>query len=120
MRISTVTELSPLEQRIVTAEKYGKEWADKYEKWLQIDESKKNYLASLMNDLDKGDLSEAKLERLARGSDAFKQFITNLCIAKGEELRAKVRYENARDYFEAGRSREATERQKMATLGHIP
>jgi hypothetical protein len=115
-----VTELSPLEQRIVTAEKYGKEWADKYEKWLQIDESKKNYLASLMNDLDKGDLSEAKLERLARGSDAFKQFITNLCIAKGEELRAKVRYENARDYFEAGRSREATERQKMATLGHIP
>ncbi len=112
--------LSPLEQRIVTAQKYGMEWADKHEKWLQIDESKKNYLASLMNDLDKGDLSEAKLERLARGSKPYKEFITNLCIAKGEELRAKVRYENARDYFEAGRSREATERAKLQTFPHIP
>jgi hypothetical protein len=111
---------SPLEQRIVTAEKYGDEWATKYETWMQLDESKKNYLASLMNDLDKGDMSEAKLERLARGSKGYKDFITNLCIAKGEELRAKVRYENARDYFEAGRSREATERQKMQTFGHIP
>jgi len=112
--------LSPLEQRIVTAEKYGKDWADKYEKWIQLDESKKNYLASLMNDLDNGEYSETKLERLARGSKDFKLFIDCLCLAKGEELRAKVRYENARDYFEAGRSREATERAKLQTFPHIP
>jgi hypothetical protein len=115
-----MAERSPLEQRIVTAENYGNEWATKYETWMQLDESKKNYLASLMNDLDKGDMSEAKLERLARGSKTYEEFIKNLCIAKGEELRAKVRYENARDYFEAGRSREATEREKMKTFSHIP
>ncbi len=117
-----MAELSPLEQRIVTAERYGEEWARKYEQWMQLDETKKNYLASLMNDISKeaGEMSEAKLERLARGSKAFQEFITNLCIAKGEELRAKVRYENARDYFEAGRSHESTEREKMKHLSHIP
>jgi hypothetical protein len=113
-------ERSPLEQRIVRAEEYGNEWATKYETWMQLDESKKNYLASLMNDLDNGEMSETKLERLARGSKDYKDFINNLCIAKGEELRAKVRYENARDYFEAGRSREATERAKLQTFSHIP
>jgi hypothetical protein len=114
------TELSELEQRIVAAERFGRIWSKKYETWLQLDESKKNLLASLMNDLDDGEKSEAKLERLARGSKEFKDFINNLCLAKGEELRAKVRYENARDYFEAGRSREATERAKLQTMSHIP
>jgi hypothetical protein len=113
-------ELSPLEQRIVTAEKYGKEWADKYEVWLQLDESKKNFLASLMNDLDSGDMSEAKLERLARGSKEFKDFITNLCLAKGQELRSKIRYENAVAFYEAGRTQQANERVKMQVLRDIP
>jgi hypothetical protein len=114
------SEPTELERRIIAAEKLGQKWVELHEVWLQLDEDKKNYLSALMNDLDDGETSEAKLERKARGSKEFREYIKNMCIARGEELRAKVRYENAQDYFEAGRSKESTERQKMQTFGHIP
>ena len=113
-------ERSELEKRIIFAEEQGQKWAEIHQIWLQLDEDKKNYLSALMNDLDDGEKSEAKLERLARGSKAFRDYVKNMCIAKGEELRSKVKYENARDYFEAGRSQESTEREKMKTLKFIP
>ena len=112
--------LSPLEKRVVAAEKYGREWADLHATWLQLDESKKSVLAGLQNDLDDGDTSEAKLERLARATKTYREYVNNLAIAKGAELRAKVRYDNARDLFEAGRSAESTEREKIKHLSHIP
>ena len=114
---------SELEKRIILAESLGQKWAEIHQIWLQLDEDKKNYLAALINDLEAAHsnaVSEAKLERLARGSKEFREYVKNMCIAKGEELRAKVKYENARDYFEAGRSQESTEREKMKTLKFIP
>ena len=114
--------LSELEKRVIHAQDLGQKWAELHELWLQLDRDEKNYLASLMNDLANTTegLSETKLERLARGSVQFRQYVQRVCIARGEELRAKVRYENARDYFEAARSLEATERQKVKTLGVFP
>lgn len=112
--------LTLLEQRIVKAEKHGETWAELHAKWLQLDEDKKSFLSSLINDLDDGDMSEAKLERLARGSKAYRDYVAGLAIAKGEELRAKVRYDNARDLFEAARSAESTEREKLKHFSHIP
>lgn len=114
------SEPTELEKRIIAAEKLGQKWVDLHQTWLQLDEDKKNYLSSLMNDLDDGGTSEAKLERRARGSKEFREYIKNMCIARGEELRAKVKYENAGDYFEAGRSHESTEREKMKHLSSIP
>ncbi len=111
---------SELEKRIIFAEEAGQKWAEVHVIASQLAEDKANYLAALMNDLDDGNISEKKLERMARGSKGFREYIKNMCIAKGEELRAKVRYENARDYFEAGRSQESTEREKMKTLKFIP
>ena len=109
--------LSELEKRVVRAQDLGQKWAELHEVWLQLDRDEKNYLAALMNDLAKvNDVSEAKLERMARGSEEFRKYVSRICIARGEELRAKVRYENARDYFEAARSLEATERAKMGML----
>jgi hypothetical protein len=113
-------ERTELEQRIIYAEQLGEKWAGIHETWLQLDEDKKNYLSSLMNDLDDGDKSESKLERLARGSKQFRDYVRLLCIAKGEELRAKVKYENARDLFEAARSKEATAREQLKSLKFIP
>jgi len=116
-------ERSELEKRIVLAEEYGQKYASLHEIALQLSEDKSNYLAALMNDLESNHgntMSEKKLERLARGSKQYREYIKNMCIAKGEELRAKVRYENARDFFEAGRSQESTEREKMRTLKFIP
>jgi hypothetical protein len=109
-----------LEKRIILAEGYGQKHAEIYEVWIQLDEGRRSYLASLMNDLDDGKTSEKKLERLALGSKEYREFIKNMCIAKGEELRSKVKYECARDYFEAGRSQESTEREKMKHLSQIP
>ncbi len=111
---------SELEKRIIFAEEAGRKWAEIHQIWLQLDSDKANYLAALMNDIDDGQMSDKKLERLARGSKAFRDYVKNTSIAKGEELRAKVKYENARDYFEAGRSQESTEREKMKTLKFIP
>lgn len=109
---------SELEKRVIRAQELGQKWAELHEIWLQLDRDEKNYLASLMNDLSNTTegLSEAKLDRLARGSKEFREYVRRICIAKGEELRAKVRYDNARDYFEAARSLEATERAKIGML----
>ena len=116
----TMAELSILEKRVVAAEKYGREWADLHAIWLQLDESKKSVLAGLQNDLDDGDTSEAKLERLARATKEYREYVNNLALAKGAELRAKVRYDNARDLFSAAQSDQATEREKLKHLGSIP
>lgn len=104
--------VSELEKRVQFAEKCGQAWAELHEKWLQLEKDEKPYLAALMNDLQ-GDMSELARERLAKGSPEFRSYIKNLCIARGEELRAKVKYENAVAWFEAGRSLESTERAKM-------
>ncbi len=114
---------SELEKRIIFAEEAGQKWAELHEIALQLNEDKNNYLAALMNDLESAHgnaVAEKKLERLARGSKEFREYIKNMCIAKGEELRAKVKYDNARDYFEAGRSQESTAREQMKTLKFIP
>ena len=113
-------ETSELEKRIIKAEQLGQAWAKLHEKHLQLDEDKKNYLASLMNDIDDGEMSELKLECKARATPQFRDYIRGLCIAKGEELRARVRYENAVAYWEAGRSKESTERTKMQMLRDVP
>lgn len=114
---------SELEKRIIFAEKAGQKWAELHAIAMQLEEDKKNYLAALINDIEAehgNTMSESKLERMARGSKQYRDYIRNMCIAKGEELRAKVKYENARDYFEAGRSQESTEREKMKHLSQIP
>ena len=116
---------SELELRIIKAEALGQAWAHLHLKWLQLDEDKKNYLASLINDLEDAEpkptsISEAKLERKARATPQFREYIKGMCIAKGEELRAKVRYEAAVNYWEAARSMESTERTKMQVLRDLP
>ena len=112
--------LSLLERRVIKAEKWGEEYARIHAKWLQLDEDKKSFLAALMNGLDDGAMSESKLERLARATKEYRDYVATLALAKGEEIRAKVRYENSRDLFEAARSQEATERAKITHLNHIP
>ncbi len=114
--------LSTMEKRVVENEKRGQEWVSIHAEWLQLDEGKKSYLASLINDLEKGiegKLSEAKLERLARGSKAYMDYITGMCVARAEELRAKVRYDSACEMFRAMQSVQAFAREKLRHLGEV-
>lgn len=111
---------SELEKRIIKAEELGQKWASADATYYQLDETKKSVLADLMKDLDDGDTSETKLERLARASKQWKDHIGNLSIAKGEMLRAKVRYEAATAWWEACRTAESTNRVKMAVLRDVP
>lgn len=113
-------EYSELERRIMKAEELGQKWAELYEVWHQLDETKKSVLADIQKDLDDGDSSEAKLERLARADKTYREHINNLAVAKGQELRAKVRYETAIAWYEAARTKESTERVKMKMLNDIP
>jgi len=108
-----MSNLSLLERRIIKSERDGEQWADLHAKWLQLNEDKKSFLAALINDLDDGKMSEAKLERLALGSKAYRDYVVGLAIAKGEELRAKVRYENSTALFSAAQSDQSLERAKI-------
>ena len=112
--------MTELEKRIVRAEKLGQEWAGLDELFFQLDETKKSVLADLMNSLDDGEMSEAKLERLARGRKEWKEHIQNLAVAKHKMLSAKVKYESAVAYYEAARTTESTERVRMQVLRDIP
>jgi len=113
-------QFSELEKRIVEAEKKGQQWADADATFYQLDETKKSVLADLMKDLDDGDTSETKLERLARSKKEWKEHIENLSIAKGQMLRAKVKYEASVAWYEACRTAEASKRVEMQVLRDKP
>ena len=106
--------MTELEKRIVAAQKAGQAWAVADEKYFLLDETKKSVLADLINDLDDSNTSEAKLERLARSTKAWRGHIAALSIAKGEALRAKVRYESCIAWYEAERTKEASQRVSVA------
>ena len=105
--------LTELESLVVQIEAAGRAWVDAKLKSDQLEEDAKPYLASIMNQNDKGDSSEAKLDRLARGSKEYRDFIADMCAKRAESLRKKVRYEGLQALFEAKRSEGALERVKI-------
>lgn len=110
-------ELSPLEKLVKEIQQAGQDWVEAKLRADQLDKDEKNFLAALQNGLEdksKEKLSEAKLERLARGSSEFRSYVTNLCVAKAEAERRKVRYENLQSFWETKRSELALEREKIA------
>jgi len=108
-----------LERLVVEIQTAGQAWIDAKLKSDQLQDGEKNYLAALMNSLDeawskgaakKERISESKLERLARGSPEFGQYVVGKCAAIAETARKRVRYEALRDLWEARRSQLAFER----------
>ena len=112
--------LTELEKRIIDAEKKGQAWAELHEKWLQLDKDEKSFLAALkiqIRTARNGEkISDAELEMEARASEEFRTFISRLAIAKGAELSAKVKYDNAIAWHEACRTSESTKRVEMQFL----
>jgi hypothetical protein len=108
---------SNLERLVVEIQVAGQEWIEAKLKSDQLDDGEKNYLAALMNSLDdamKGTkISESKLERLARGSPEFGNYVIGKVTAIAETGRKKVRYEALQNLWEAKRSELSFERVKI-------
>ena len=102
-----------LEKMVVQLEKAGQAWVTAKLKADQLEEDQKPYLASLCNALDNGETSEAKLDRQAKGSKEYRDYVRDMCLARTEALRQKVRYEGFQALFEAKRSEYALERVKL-------
>ena len=105
--------LNELEAVVVRMETAGREWVKAKLLADQLDDDTKSYLASIMNELDDGKTSEAKLDRLARGSKEFREFVRSAAIARADMLKKKVRYDGEQSLFEAKRSEYAMERSKI-------
>ena len=102
-----------LEKMVVKLEQAGQAWVRAKLTADQLEEDAKPFLASLCNELDDGEKSEAKLERQARGSKPYRDYIREMCLARAESLRQKVRYEGFQALFEAKRSELALDRVKL-------
>ena len=109
-------EPTTLEKIVIEIQEAGQAWIEAKLKSDQLEGDEKNLLASMMNDLEKSfdKVSEAKLERLVRGSPEFRGYVTGRIFAQAETGRKKVRYESALNFWEAKRSELAFEREKLS------
>lgn len=111
-------ETTHLEKLVVDIQEAGQAWIEAKLKSDQLDDGEKNYLAALMNGIEEQfkntKISEAKLDRLARGMPEFANYVAGKCEAIAETGRKKVRYEALQNYWEAQRSQLAFEREKIS------
>lgn len=106
-----------LERLVTEIQKAGQDYVDAKLKSDQLTDDEKNFLAELQNAIEESapdKVSEAKLERLARGTPAFRNYVTGMVAARGEMLRKKIRFEALQSLFEAKRSELAFEREKLS------
>jgi hypothetical protein len=111
-------ERTDLEKLVVQIQDAGQEWIEAKLKSDQLNDGEKNYLAALMNGIEQQfkntKISETKLDRLARGTPEFGNYVIGKCAAVAETGRKKVRYEALQNLWEAKRSELAFEREKLS------
>lgn len=108
-----------LSDLVIQLEKAGHDVVDAELKASQLKEDQRPFLAALMNQLSDTKSGEAKLDRLARGSNQFRDFNNGMNLAKAEAAHKRVRYENLARFYEAKRSELAMERERMKALKDI-
>lgn len=110
-------ELTNFDKLVTEIQRAGQEWIEAKLKSDQLESDEKNFLAAMMNDLEKtfdDKVSEGKLERLVRGSKEFRNYVTGRVAAQAETGRKKIRYENLQNYYEAKRSELAFQREQIS------
>lgn len=110
-------KLSDLERSVTDIKAAGDAWIEAKLRADQLEEDCKNFLAELMNELEhKADdkISESKLERLARGSKAYRDYVAGMCAARAEASKKRIRYDALQSLFEAKRSDQSLEREKIS------
>lgn len=113
-------KLSPLESFVKEYNAAGLAWVNAKLVVDQLDDDLPSFLAALMNELDDGEMAEAKMKRLALGDKKYRDQVNATALARAEMLRKKVRYESLDRLFEAKRSNLSFEKEKMRFLPHTP
>jgi|TARA_R110001583_G_scaffold33397_2_gene112672 hypothetical protein len=96
-----IDELTKLAEK---GKEAGKEWVVAKEIADKLEEGAAPFLASIKNELDRGGMSEAKLDRLAKGSAEYSQHITGMCSARAAANLAKVKMSYYDKLWESKRS----------------
>lgn len=90
----------------------GTDWADKNAAADLLEESKHSVLSQCK--LQSGATSDAARETEARASQRYQDFVKQMCEARRQANRARVRYDAVRTLAELRRTEESTRRQEMA------
>lgn len=96
--------------------KAGEEWANADEKARKMEKVKDSMLSEYKIKYIKAEngITNALAETKALADPEYKAFIEGMVIARGEANRARVKYEAAKDWFEALRTQASTLRQEMS------
>jgi hypothetical protein len=97
-----------IEERLRLA---GNDWSDLDYAASLLEETKKSVRAELVNKAEGG--SMAAKESQAEADPVYKLHITNMCAARRDANRAKVKYDSAKVWVDLVRTSEATKRQEM-------
>ena len=105
--------LDALERAALSIHEAGEAWVVAKEASDLLDDDTKALLDSFKNSLDDGAQSEAKLTRLAQGSDEYRDHIRGTAIARAKTLRAKLLYDDRCRRVDLLRSALSLERVKI-------
>lgn len=98
----------------------GEEWSDKHEAAELLEKAKDSVLSeyTLKVYATQPSISSTKAKEEAQASQGYRDYIESMVKARGAANKAKVRYESAKSWFEALRTKAATMRQEMKTMPH--
>lgn len=124
MKTEKKSEALTLESLSYQIEEKGKEWNTTKQVAERADELRKILLADIQNRHEAGvlqhdpkaKLSETKLDRIARGSDEFRDHIEVVVDSKKDANDKYMEYEALKNLFDATRSEMALERARASIL----
>lgn len=124
MKTEKKSEALTLDSLSYSIEKKGKEWNAAKQVAERADELRKILLADIQNRHEAGvmqydpkaKISETKLERIARGSDEFREHIETAVEAKKDANDKYMEYEALKNLFDAKRSEMALERARASLV----
>lgn len=98
----------------------GMEWADADEAARLLEKSRESVLAEVIQEAvaKEPSISQAAAKEIALASKRYRDFVHEMCAAKGAANRARVKYDAAESWFEALRTKAATLRQELRTMPH--